>query len=60
MAQEFLNSKDLQEMTGIASSTWRWWVSIGEGPASVKIGRRRLWRRSTVEAWLREREAEAS
>jgi prophage regulatory protein len=53
---EYLGSLDLERLTGVPSSTWRYWHTIGEGPASFKIGRRRVWRRSTVLAWLESQE----
>jgi prophage regulatory protein len=49
---EFLNANQLEELTGTPASTWRYWAHIGSGPASQKIGRRRVWRRSTVLDWL--------
>lgn len=57
MDTEIMDSKGLEAMTGTRASTWRYWASIGEGPVSFKLGRRRVWRRSTVEAWLADQEA---
>ena len=37
---EYLGSLDLERLTGVPSSTWRYWHTIGEGPASFKIARR--------------------
>ncbi len=51
---EYLTSTDLEEITGTKASTWRYWASIGAGPHSFKLGRRRVWKRSVVEAWLAE------
>ncbi len=51
---EFLDSKQLEMLTGTRASAWRYWASIGEGPASFKLGRRRVWKRSTVHQWLAE------
>ena len=51
---EFLDSKQLEMLTGTRASAWRYWASIGEGPASFKLGRRRVWKRSTVHEWLAE------
>lgn len=59
MEIEFYNSKQLHEWTGIPSSTWRYWVLTGHGPKSFRLGRRRVWRRSVVEAWLQEQEEKA-
>jgi prophage regulatory protein len=56
---EFLNSNDLEAWTGTRASTWRYWASIGAGPASFKLGRRRVWRRSTVLEWLAAQEVTA-
>jgi predicted DNA-binding transcriptional regulator AlpA len=51
-SSEYLDSLDLEELTGTKASTWRYWASIGEGPVSFKLGRRRVWKRSTVLEWL--------
>ncbi len=40
---EFLDADELEEMTGTKASTWRYWATVGEGPASFKLGRRRVW-----------------
>jgi hypothetical protein len=39
--RELLGARDLEALTGTKASTWRYWASIGEGPASFKLGRRR-------------------
>ena len=57
--REYFTSKDLEKLTGTKASTWRYWDSVGQGPPSFKLGRRRVWRRSSVLAWLVEREAAA-
>jgi prophage regulatory protein len=49
---EYLSSIELEQLTGTPASTWRYWAHIGSGPASFKLGRRRVWKRSTVLAWL--------
>ena len=56
---EFLDSLDLEEMTGTKASTWRYWAHLNppQGPRSFKLGRRRLYRRSDVLAWIAEQEA---
>ncbi|OBB73219.1 hypothetical protein A5759_16265 [Mycobacterium sp. 852014-52144_SCH5372336] len=54
---EYLDSVDLERLTGTAASTWRYWAHIGTGPRSFKLGRRRVWRRSEVLRWLEEQEA---
>jgi prophage regulatory protein len=54
---DYLGSAALEQMTGIPASTWRYWVLTGTGPKSFKIGRRRVWKRSEVVAWLAAQEA---
>ena len=56
MQSEYLNSTDLEELTGLPASTFRYWASIGTGPQSLKLGRRRVWKRTTILAWLAEQE----
>jgi prophage regulatory protein len=58
---EFVDSLELEGMTGTPASTWRFWALLDppQGPPSFRLGRRRVWRRSTVEAWLAEQEAAA-
>jgi prophage regulatory protein len=53
---EYVDSKDLEQLTGTKASTWRYWASIGEGPASFRLGRRRVWKRSVVLEWLQSQE----
>jgi prophage regulatory protein len=54
---EYLDSQDLEILTGTKASTWRYWAMLGQGPVSFKIGRRRVWKRSIVLAWLESQEA---
>jgi hypothetical protein len=53
---EFVDADDLEVWTGTKASTWRYWASLGQGPMSFRLGKRRVWRRSVVEAWLAEQE----
>jgi prophage regulatory protein len=57
--RELLGARDLEALTGTKASTWRYWASIGEGPASFKLGRRRVWKKSTILEWLDEQENRA-
>jgi predicted DNA-binding transcriptional regulator AlpA len=59
MASEIVGAVDLQELTGIKASTWRYWAMRGTGPASFKLGRRRVWKRSDVLAWIEEQRSAA-
>ncbi|WP_422742149.1 helix-turn-helix domain-containing protein [Mycobacterium sp. WMMD1722] len=56
MAAEYMDCIDLEELTGTPASTWRYWAHIGQGPPSLKLGRRRVWRRAAVMQWLEEQE----
>ena len=56
---EFPDSTDLERFTGTSASTWRYWAHIGKGPASFKLGRRRVYRKAEVLRWLAEQEAGA-
>ena len=52
MENEYVDAVYLQQLTGTRASTWRYWAAIGSGPASFKLGRRRVWRKSDIEAWI--------
>jgi predicted DNA-binding transcriptional regulator AlpA len=54
---DYLGSIALEQLTGIPASTWRYWAINDAGPRSFKIGRRRVWRRSDVLAWIASQEA---
>ena len=53
---DYLGSLSFEKLTGIPASKWRYWASIGAGTASFKMGRRRVWRKSAVLAWIAEQE----
>jgi predicted DNA-binding transcriptional regulator AlpA len=59
MDTEYVSAPELEQMTGTPASTWRYWAMIGSGPPSFKLGRRRVWKRSAVLAWLEAQEATA-
>ena len=54
---EYLNAQAMEELTGTPASTWRYFADIRQGPPSLKIGRRRVWKRSTVLEWLAAQES---
>jgi len=56
---EFFSSTDLEKLTGIKASTWRYWASIGTGPASFLLGKRRVWPKSDVMVWIAEQQIAA-
>lgn len=53
---EYMDSKELEQLTGTKASTWRYFAMHGEGPPSFKIGKRRVWKRSVVMKWLEQQE----
>lgn len=56
---DLLFAEELEPLTRIPAGTWRYYAHAGIGPGSFKLGRRRVWRRSSVLAWVAEREAAA-
>ncbi|MFB7722325.1 helix-turn-helix transcriptional regulator [Nocardia sp. NPDC056100] len=58
--ERFLQAKDCEKLTGIPAATWRYWAHIGSGPASFKLGGRRVWRLTAVMAWIERQEAETT
>ena len=56
---EYFKAADLEVFTGTRASTWRYWSSIRKGPASLLLGRRRVWKRSSVIQWLLDQERTA-
>jgi predicted DNA-binding transcriptional regulator AlpA len=49
---EFWQARDCEKYTGIPAGTWRFWASSNQGPPSFRMGRRRVWRRSAIVAWV--------
>ncbi len=56
---ECFTANDLQALTGTRATTWRYWASVNEGPASFRLGKRRVWRRDVALDWLVEQEMAA-
>jgi prophage regulatory protein len=61
---EYLGTNDLERITGTKATTWRYWEHARTMPpafpASFKIGRRRVWPKGAVLAWLAEQERAAN
>lgn len=51
-ASDFLTNEDIAQLVRVPVSTVRYWKHMGEGPRSMKVGRRVLHRREDVEVWL--------
>jgi predicted DNA-binding transcriptional regulator AlpA len=47
---------EVAQITRLTESTLRWLRHQGQGPAGFRLGRRLLFRRGEVEAWLRHHE----
>lgn len=50
--RELVGIADVQEMTGIPAPTWRYWRREKVGPRSAKLGRRVVYDKAEVEAWI--------
>jgi hypothetical protein len=59
IAREYVYAEGLEELTSIPAATWRYWASVGQGPPSMRLGRRRVWRLQTVREWLAAQEVSA-
>lgn len=49
---EYLNTQEVATLLRTPAETIRYWHHVGKGPKSFKIGRRRLYAREDVEAFL--------
>lgn len=48
-----LTTRQLEAKYGISANTWRYWRSIGTGPAAIVLGKRKvLYDATVVEAWV--------
>jgi len=52
--EDLLTTTELAEITRTPASTLRYWRHIGTGPHSFRLGRRVVYRRADVTAWLDE------
>lgn len=51
-----MTSAEVAEALRIPESTLRYWRHTGTGPKFFKLGRRVMYRRESVQAWLAEQE----
>ncbi|EFV91667.1 hypothetical protein ES5_09862 [Dietzia cinnamea P4] len=56
MSDPIITPAQLSEETGIPVGTLRYWRHAGTGPESFKLGRRVVYRRSAVDAWINAQE----
>ncbi len=54
MTHDYMTTEEVAEHLRTTPATVRWWHSVGKGPASVRVGRRRLYARTDVKAWIEE------
>lgn len=47
-----LGEPEILEILGIGRSLWRTLLSAGQTPEPIRLGRRVLWRRTDIEAWI--------
>lgn len=52
MNDPLLTTEDVAEEVRRPASTVRYWRHIGYGPVGFRVGKRVLYRRSEVDAWL--------
>jgi predicted site-specific integrase-resolvase len=57
---DFLTQDEAAAELKICERTLDRWRRLGEGPPIIKLGRRILYRRSSLQAWLRGRERQGS
>ncbi|MCB0055657.1 MAG: helix-turn-helix domain-containing protein [Anaerolineae bacterium] len=50
---ELMTIEEVSEVTRVPVPTLRWWRSTNSGgPRSARVGRRVMYRRADVEAWI--------
>ena len=60
LLSEYLTEDQAAHELGICTKTLKRWHALGSGPAVTRLGRRILYRRSTLAAWLASRERPAA
>lgn len=49
---DLINVEEAAEMTRLSPATVRWLIADGRFAPSAKVGRRRMFRRADLEAWI--------
>lgn len=52
LLSDWINREDLAQQLSVTTDTLARWATRGCGPPRIRIGRRVLYRRSSVEKWL--------
>ena len=56
LLSDWISREDLAGQLSVTTDTLARWATQGSGPPRIRIGRRVLYRRSSVEKWLSEME----
>jgi excisionase family DNA binding protein len=56
LLDDYLTVDQLAAELGVATITVKRWAALKQGPPATKIGRRVLYRRSSVQTWLARQE----
>jgi predicted DNA-binding transcriptional regulator AlpA len=54
---DLLTTHEVAEIIRTPADTVRYWRFLGKGPRSIKLGRRVLYDRADVEAWIADEKA---
>ena len=54
---ELVSSKDVASLLGVTTHTLNRWSRLGKGPPRIKVGRKAVYRRASLIAWLEANEA---
>jgi predicted DNA-binding transcriptional regulator AlpA len=57
---DLLTIAEAAEVVRVPVATLRYWRYLGAGPRSFRVGRRVVYRRGEIEAWLAEMESAAA
>ena len=49
---DLLTTDEVAQMLRTTPGTMRWYASVGRGPEGFRLGRRRVYRRADVEAYI--------
>lgn len=57
---DYMTTEEVADYCRTSPETVRWWHKVGKGPHSFKVGRRRLYARADVEAWMQAHRSEGA
>ena len=56
---DYLTEADAASTLGVCTKTLRRWRALGEGPPVTRVGRKLLYRKSSIARWLASKETAA-